>query len=87
MYNQILGEVGMQMNNDMATNTNQIAQPAPAAQPVSVDDLEVYELCLTFLFDSSKMQWMQTCKPDWRRSREEIETYCRFLNRNGKSFR
>ena len=32
VYQQILGEVGMQMNSDMATNTNAIAQPAAAAQ-------------------------------------------------------
>ena len=30
VYNQILGEVGMNMNAEMATNTNQLA--APAAQ-------------------------------------------------------
>ena len=31
VYNQILGEVGMTVNADMATNTNQIAAPAQAA--------------------------------------------------------
>ena len=77
VYNQILGEVGMQMNNDMATNTNQIAQPA-AAPVVSKDDLEVDGLSLTCSFDR-KMRWIKTCKPDWQPSREEIETYCRFL--------
>ena len=37
VYQQILGEVGMQMNSDMATNTNAIAQPADAAQPEGGD--------------------------------------------------
>ena len=31
VYNQILGEVGMNMNEQMATNTNQIAAPQAAA--------------------------------------------------------
>ncbi len=30
VYQQILGEIGMQVGGDMATNTNQIAQPAAA---------------------------------------------------------
>ena len=37
VYGQILSEIGMQMNSDMNTNSNAIAQPA-AAQPVD-DDL------------------------------------------------
>ena len=36
VYNQILNGVGMSMNNEMATNTNAIAQPA-AAQANSGD--------------------------------------------------
>ena len=31
VYNQVLGEIGMSMNGEMATNTNQIAQPQAAA--------------------------------------------------------
>ena len=38
VYQQILGEVGMQMNSDMATNTNAIAQPAaPVGQADGAD--------------------------------------------------
>ena len=42
VYNQILGEVGMQMNNEMATNTNQINANAAAAGPQNAvdDDLQ-----------------------------------------------
>ena len=31
VYNQILGEIGMNLNDDMKTNNNAIAQPQPAA--------------------------------------------------------
>ena len=30
VYNQILGEIGIGLNGDMKTNTDQLAQPAPA---------------------------------------------------------
>ena len=42
VYNQILGEVGMTLNNEMATNTNQIAAPAQAAaQPENAVDSDL----------------------------------------------
>ena len=31
VYNQVLGEIGMSLTGEMATNTNQIAQPQAAA--------------------------------------------------------
>ena len=37
VYQQIIGEIGMSLNGEMATNTNQIAQPAAAAQPNAGD--------------------------------------------------
>ena len=40
VYNQILGEVGMSLNNDMKTNQNEIAQPAAAQQNAGDADLE-----------------------------------------------
>ena len=39
VYAQILGEIGMGVNNDMATNTNQIAQPAAQQQNAADPDL------------------------------------------------
>ena len=38
VYAQILGEVGMSVNDDMATNTNAIAAPAQAAAAPTGDD-------------------------------------------------
>ena len=38
VYAQILGEIGMQMNDDMSTNNNQIAQPAGAGAQQNAAD-------------------------------------------------
>ena len=38
VYAQILGEIGMQMSDDMNTNNNQIAQPAAAGAQQNAAD-------------------------------------------------
>ena len=48
VYNQILGEIGMSVNGDMATNSNDIANPA-AAQQVSLFALSCSLLTSLFL--------------------------------------
>ena len=58
VYNQILGEIGIGLNGDMATNSNQIAQPQAAAAQVSnsvwfdffSDFLRQFYLTFSFIF-------------------------------------
>ena len=41
VYNQILGEIGMNMNNEMATGSGNIAQPEAAAAQANGGDADL----------------------------------------------
>ena len=66
VYNQILGEIGMGVNQDIKTGTGDLAQAAPVAAAQVSNYIVQYQSTHV----SVSIRRMMTCNLDWMHSRD-----------------